>query len=509
MNRLVQGDVGAGKTVVALRAMLQVVDARPAGRAARAHRGARRPARPLAARAARPARAGRRAGRGRAGHAGHAAHRVAAAPRPSGRRCWTRSPARPGIVVGTHALIQDRVGFADLGLVVVDEQHRFGVEQRDALRGRGELAPHVLVMTATPIPRTVAMTVYGDLEVSALRELPGGRSPIATTVVPLAEKPAWLERVWQRVREEVAAGHQAYVVCPRVGGDAGQADDGARRPTRTTTRRDGRAPRRRSRCSTWRRSWPRAPLAGPADRRAARQAAGRREGRRDAGVRARRARRAGGHHRDRGRRRRAQRHRHGDPGRRPVRPVPAAPAARPGRPRLGARGVPAGHRHARRAPPPASGSTRWPAPPTASSWPGSTWSCAGRATCWARRSPGAAPGCGCCRCCATRRSSRRRGCYATDIVADDPGLRAPPRAGRAGRRDRRRRGARGLPRQGLTRLGSARPAAVRSTALGRRAPRPRGVSGERRRARRPGRPSGGTWITPARSSLASSERARA
>ena len=143
-----------------------------------------------------------------------------------------------GIVVGTHALIQDHVGFADLGLVVVDEQHRFGVEQRDALRGRGELAPHMLVMTATPIPRTVAMTVYGDLAVSSLRELPAGRSPIATTVVPLAERPTWLDRVWARVPEEVAAGHQVYVVCPRVGGDAGieaeldepdDADDGPER----------------------------------------------------------------------------------------------------------------------------------------------------------------------------------------------------------------------------------------------------------------------------------------
>jgi ATP-dependent DNA helicase RecG len=131
-----------------------------------------------------------------------------------------------GIVVGTHALIQDRVGFAELGLVVVDEQHRFGVEQRDALRGRGERAPHLLVMTATPIPRTVAMTVYGDLEVSALRELPGGRSPIRTTVVPAGEKPAWLERVWGRIREEVAGGHQVYVVCPRVGGEAARDDAG-------------------------------------------------------------------------------------------------------------------------------------------------------------------------------------------------------------------------------------------------------------------------------------------
>src|SRR5205823_9329890 len=122
-----------------------------------------------------------------------------------------------GIVVGTHALLEEGVTFADLGLVVVDEQHRFGVEQRDALRAKGNNPPHVLVMTATPIPRTIAMTVYGDLEVSTLTELPKGRSPIASHVVPAAEKPTYLDRAWQRLREEVAAGHQAYVVCPRIG----------------------------------------------------------------------------------------------------------------------------------------------------------------------------------------------------------------------------------------------------------------------------------------------------
>jgi ATP-dependent DNA helicase RecG len=124
-----------------------------------------------------------------------------------------------GIVIGTHALLEDVVQFHDLGLVVVDEQHRFGVEQRDALRAKGEQAPHLLVMTATPIPRTVAMTVFGDLEVSTLRELPRGRSPIATHVVPAAERPQFLARAWERVREEVAAGRQAFVVCPRIGGD--------------------------------------------------------------------------------------------------------------------------------------------------------------------------------------------------------------------------------------------------------------------------------------------------
>jgi ATP-dependent DNA helicase RecG len=131
-----------------------------------------------------------------------------------------------GIVVGTHALIQDKVSFADLGLVVVDEQHRFGVEQRDALRTRAGdgASPHVLVMTATPIPRTVAMTVYGDLETSALRELPAGRSPITSSVVPVAEKPSWLDRAWERIREEVAAGHQAYVVCPRIGDGAAEEE---------------------------------------------------------------------------------------------------------------------------------------------------------------------------------------------------------------------------------------------------------------------------------------------
>jgi ATP-dependent DNA helicase RecG len=122
-----------------------------------------------------------------------------------------------GIVVGTHALLEDRVGFADLGLVVVDEQHRFGVEQRDALRAKGERPPHVLVMTATPIPRTVAMTVFGDLDVSTLTELPKGRAPITTHVIPAGEKPHFLERAWSRITEEVAKGHQAFVVCPRIG----------------------------------------------------------------------------------------------------------------------------------------------------------------------------------------------------------------------------------------------------------------------------------------------------
>ncbi|MEU9124264.1 helicase-related protein [Streptomyces sp. NPDC048506] len=139
-----------------------------------------------------------------------------------------------GIVVGTHALIEDKVQFHDLGLVVVDEQHRFGVEQRDALRGKGhsqreKQTPHLLVMTATPIPRTVAMTVFGDLETSVLDQLPAGRSPIATHVVPAKDKPHFLARAWERVREEVAAGHQGYVVCPRIGDDEEEAPKGAKK----------------------------------------------------------------------------------------------------------------------------------------------------------------------------------------------------------------------------------------------------------------------------------------
>jgi ATP-dependent DNA helicase RecG len=232
MNRLLQGEVGSGKTVVALRAMLQVVDA---GRQA----ALLAPTEVLAAQHARSLR--ELLGElGRGGELGGAENATRITLLTGSLSTAQRKQAlldaasgAAGIVVGTHALIQDRVSFADLGLVVVDEQHRFGVEQRDALRARaGEnVSPHVLVMTATPIPRTVAMTVYGDLETSALRELPAGRSPIGTTVVPAAEKPAWLDRAWQRIREEVAAGHQAYVVCPRIGDeDEPAADDDGNRP---------------------------------------------------------------------------------------------------------------------------------------------------------------------------------------------------------------------------------------------------------------------------------------
>ncbi len=227
MHRLLQGDVGSGKTVVALRAMLAVVDA--GGQAALLA-----PTEVLAQQHARSIRS-LLGPLGQAGELGGAevATRVALLTGSQGaaaRRSALEEAASgaAGVVVGTHALIQEGVEFADLGLVVVDEQHRFGVEQRDALRAKGAVPPHVLVMTATPIPRTVAMTVYGDLETSSLTELPAGRSPIQTNVVPAGEKPAWLERAWERVREEVEqGGHQAYVVCARIGGAGdGEEDDG-------------------------------------------------------------------------------------------------------------------------------------------------------------------------------------------------------------------------------------------------------------------------------------------
>ncbi|WP_199037733.1 ATP-dependent DNA helicase RecG [Glycomyces salinus] len=221
MHRLLQGDVGSGKTLVALRAMLQVV----------AHGGQAAllaPTEVLAAQHHRSiaemlgdlARGGELTSPPDATRVALLTGSATAAQRRETLEAVRTGAA--GIVVGTHALLYDGVDFSDLGLVVVDEQHRFGVEQRDALRSKAERPPHTLVMTATPIPRTVAMTVYGDLETSRLTELPAGRSPIATHVVPYRDQ-RWMGRAWSRVREEVAAGRQAYVVCPRVG-DSGSED---------------------------------------------------------------------------------------------------------------------------------------------------------------------------------------------------------------------------------------------------------------------------------------------
>lgn len=216
MHRLLQGEVGSGKTMVALRAMLAVVDAGgQAAMLAPTEVLAQQHHRSIVEMMGELAEGGMLGGAEQAtkvvlltGSMGAAARRQALLDLVTGEA---------GIVIGTHALIEDKVQFHDLGLVVVDEQHRFGVEQRDALRGKGKQQPHLLVMTATPIPRTVAMTVFGDLETSVLDQLPAGRSPIASHVVPAADKPHFLARTWERVREEVGNGHQAYVVCPRIG----------------------------------------------------------------------------------------------------------------------------------------------------------------------------------------------------------------------------------------------------------------------------------------------------
>jgi ATP-dependent DNA helicase RecG len=236
MHRLLQGDVGSGKTMCALRAMLQVVDA--GGQAAllaptevlaqQHYRSIVDMLGPLA----------------QAGQLGEAdtATQVALLTGSQGAKArrsalLDAASGAAGIVVGTHALLQEHVQFADLGLVVVDEQHRFGVEQRDALREKvAGGRPHVLVMTATPIPRTVAMTVFGDLDTSVLSQLPAGRAEIQTHVVP-PEKPGFYQRAWERIREEAAQGRQTYIVCPRIGeqeGDEGDVeprdDEGDRRP---------------------------------------------------------------------------------------------------------------------------------------------------------------------------------------------------------------------------------------------------------------------------------------
>ena len=221
MNRLLQGEVGSGKTVIALRAMLAAVDA--GGQAALLA-----PTEVLAAQHHRSITTmlGDLAEGGLLGGS-EIGTRVAllTGSQPTAARrenLLQAASGDAGIVIGTHALIQEKVQFQDLALAVVDEQHRFGVEQRDALREKGTQPPHVLVMTATPIPRTVTMTVFGDMETSTLSELPRGRSPIVTHVVP-SERTAWVQRTWERVAEEVRSGRQAYVVCPRIGDENGSA----------------------------------------------------------------------------------------------------------------------------------------------------------------------------------------------------------------------------------------------------------------------------------------------
>ena len=231
MNRLLQGEVGSGKTIVAVLAMLQMVDAgyqcallAPTEVLAAQHlQSINDVLGPLAM----------------AGQFGAADNATRVALLTGSMSAAQKKQVRDeiisnqvGIVVGTHALLQDAVEFHKLGMVVVDEQHRFGVEQRDQLRAKAPagITPHLLVMTATPIPRTVALTVYGDLETSTLRELPRGRQPITTSTIFVKEKPAWLDRAWRRIIEEVAQGRQAYVVAPRIDetDKSGPADKGGR-----------------------------------------------------------------------------------------------------------------------------------------------------------------------------------------------------------------------------------------------------------------------------------------
>ena len=243
MNRLLQGDVGSGKTVVALRAMLQVADAggqsamlAPTEVLAEQHLRSVldilgdmvAPEDSDADDSSEGSAEGIPAGSGEE----PCRVRVRLLTASMGTRAKRKvlqelADGTAQIVIGTHALLSDEVSFHDLGLVVVDEQHRFGVEQRDGLRGTNGALPHRLVMTATPIPRTVAMTVFGDLDVSVLDTLPAGRQKISTHVVPLAEKPAWASRLWRRAREEIDAGHQVYVVVPKIGEDGDSLEEGA------------------------------------------------------------------------------------------------------------------------------------------------------------------------------------------------------------------------------------------------------------------------------------------
>ncbi|WP_433732921.1 ATP-dependent DNA helicase RecG [Nocardia sp. CA-129566] len=246
MHRLLQGEVGSGKTIVALHAMLQVVDA---GQQC----ALLAPTEVLAAQHYRSLRA-MLGDLGTAGELG-AADQATKVVLVTGSMSASAKKAalldavtgEAGIVIGTHALIQDAVEFFDLGMVIVDEQHRFGVEQRDALRAKAKAgaSPHLLVMTATPIPRTIAMTTLGDLETSTLTQLPRGRSPIVSKVVPRKQHPNWVDRAWERILEEVAAGRQAYVVCSRIGDDeengksrngkkSGRSKDGAEQEGPTT-----------------------------------------------------------------------------------------------------------------------------------------------------------------------------------------------------------------------------------------------------------------------------------
>ena len=228
MHRLLQGEVGSGKTLVALRAMLAVVDAggqaallAPTEVLARQHYAS------ITALLGELGAAGMLEAHPQATQVAFLTGSLTAAGRRSARAAVASGEA--GLVIGTHALLSEGVEFADLGLVVVDEQHRFGVEQRAALAAKSERQPHTLVMTATPIPRSVAMTVFGDLETIELRDRPAGRAEVKTVFVDTARNPHWVDRAWERIREEVTEGRQAFVVCPAISGNKteGELEAGA------------------------------------------------------------------------------------------------------------------------------------------------------------------------------------------------------------------------------------------------------------------------------------------
>lgn len=208
MHNLLQGEVGSGKTLVALRAILQVAEnggqsallAPTEVLAAQHYRSVVESLGPELVAEVNPV---------------LLTGRMPAAQRKKALLALASGTSR--LAVGTHALLSEGVTFFDLGLTVIDEQHRFGVEQRDALRQKGT-HPHLLAMTATPIPRTVALTVFGDLETLTIRELPPGRLGIETFVVPELEIPRRAERVWERAAEDMATGRQVYVVCPAISG---------------------------------------------------------------------------------------------------------------------------------------------------------------------------------------------------------------------------------------------------------------------------------------------------
>ena len=354
MLRLLQGDVGSGKTLVALLAMASAVEAgRQAALVAPTEILARQHAERLAP-LAEPA--------------GLRVALLTGRDRPAERRRSARRARRRGeidIVVGTHALIQDEVAFRDLGLAVIDEQHRFGVHQRLALGRKGE-AVDILVMTATPIPRTLALAAFGDMDVSVLDEKPPGRQPIDTRLVS-ADR---LDEVTDAVARAIGGRRPRLLGLPA---GRGIRDASTSPPRRSASTRAARPCSARSASASSTAAWRRRDK----DAAMARFAARRHQG-------------AGLDDRDRGRRRRAARDRDGDRARRALRPRAAAPAARPGRPRRARLDLPPRSTRARSARPRRRGSRRCAGPRTASPSPRRTCGCAARARSWARANPGTA-----------------------------------------------------------------------------------------------------------------------